>query len=85
MKIGTTQDSLPRFTFPTLVGKPTIRGQPVEGNFYIPDTVVGKDTETYRQYLELTYPIEHGQIAQWQLMNEIWRHSFSLLQADPSN
>lgn len=60
MKIGTTQDAIPRYTFPTCIGKPTLRGQALQQSqpdIHLADTVIGTDVDKHRSLLDLTYPI----------------------------
>jgi len=88
MKIGTTEDSVPRYTFPTCVGRPTLRGQTLQKtqpDIHLKDTVIGNDVEKHRALLDLTYPISHGQITQWDQMKQIWNHCVQVLGGDPTN
>ena len=42
----------------------------------IKDFYVGEDAEKIRGVLELNYPIEHGEINNWDDMEIIWGHIF---------
>jgi actin-related protein 2 len=43
----------------------------------LPDIVIGEDANKYRQYLNLTYPMDNGIIKDWESMQALWEHTFT--------
>ena len=41
---------------------------------------IGKDLETRRGLCHLEYPMNHGIVENWNLMEEIWKHIYSKAQ-----
>merc|ERR1719474_2436794 len=73
-KIGFNTGDVPRETIPTIIGRP-----------YLPfmvcgiarkDVYSGRDAIANRAVLELTYPIEHGIVQNWNNLEDIWSHAF---------
>eukprot|EP01052_Picozoa_sp_SAG31_P011424 SAG31_NODE_645_length_13244_cov_11.768903_6_plen_89_part_00 len=42
----------------------------------IGDFVVGPQVEEYRGVLKISYPMEHGQVNNWEDMEKIWQHLY---------
>lgn len=42
----------------------------------LPDIVVGADAQKYRQFLNLTHPMDNGIIKDWESMEALWEHTF---------
>jgi len=73
-KAGKGGETMPRSVFPTLVGTPkSTGGMPAMGrkNIYIGDEAIAK-----KGVLKLTYPVNNGNIKDWEDMKAIWLHSF---------
>ncbi len=82
-KIGYAGDTLPK-VFPTIVGKPKYqqRMAGVESQ----DLYVGDDTVSMRGVLKLEYPINRGQVMDWNHYYAILNHIFyNTLRIDPKN
>lgn len=43
----------------------------------LPEIVVGDDANKYRQFLNLTYPMDNGIIKDWESMEALWEHTFT--------
>lgn len=83
-KAGFAGDDAPRAVFPTVVGRPkreTVLVGSTHKEEYIGDEALAK-----RGVLKLSYPIEHGQIKDWDMMEKVWHHCyFNELRAQPSD
>lgn len=74
-KAGIGGETMPRSVFPTLVGTPKATvGMPAMGakREYIGDEAISK-----KGILKLTYPIENGNVKDWDSVKTIWSHLFS--------
>ncbi|XP_059488463.1 actin-like [Neocloeon triangulifer] len=69
-----TADS-PSIVFSSVVGRPRIASELVLG-VNPRDNYVGKDAQEKRGILALSYPIDHGRVADWDDMAKIWHHTF---------
>lgn len=81
-KIGFSNDETPKI-IPTLVGslRRSLTGQHDSEN----TTYIGKSAQNRRGILKLKYPIQRGQINNWESMEKIWRHAFDYeLMIEPS-
>eukprot|EP00761_Pharyngomonas_kirbyi_P013043 gb/GECH01013070.1/.p1 GENE.gb/GECH01013070.1/~~gb/GECH01013070.1/.p1 ORF type:complete len:427 (+),score=99.69 gb/GECH01013070.1/:1-1281(+) len=45
-------------------------------NNYFHEYYVGDDAQQYRDMLSIHYPIEHGVVTDWDLMEALWHHMF---------
>ena len=71
----------PEHTFPSIVGRPILRTEerslsaanlPTD----LGDIVVGDEAAKYRSLLQVTHPLEHGIIKNWEDMMELWNYTF---------
>lgn len=69
----------PAHTFPSLIGRPILRaeerGQSAE-TAAIKDIMVGDLASEYRSYLQLSQPMEHGIVKNWDDMKHLWDYTF---------
>lgn len=73
-KIGYASTDAPKSAFPTIVGKPRIPGV-IIGTEY-KDSFIGEDAQLRRGVLNMTYPMEHGKVSNWDDIEKIWAHAF---------
>ncbi len=77
VKAGFAGEPGPRLIFPTLVGRPRTPGAaPTE-------PIVGAQAEQLRATLQLTSPIDHGFVADWDDLARVLDHTFRALGAAP--
>jgi len=74
MKAGIAGDEAPSVIFPALVGKPksasAMQGVTQKEHY------LGDEANQKRGILNLSYPIEHGIVNDWDGMEKIWHHTF---------
>jgi len=73
-KAGFSGDEAPRTVFPSIVGRPKMPGIMV--GIDVRDNYVGDEAMSKRGILSLRYPIEHGMVTNWEVMEKIWHHTF---------
>ncbi|SCV73678.1 BQ2448_6108 [Microbotryum intermedium] len=87
VKCGFAGSNFPSHTFPCLIGRPILRTEErgsTAATANITDIMVGDAASEYRSYLQLTQPMEHGIVRNWDDMKLIWDHVFyDKLQIDP--
>ena len=60
LKMGFAGDSFPRYTIPSIVGRPQLRsGHAVDG-VELKDEMFGDEANPHRSLLDIKYPIEEG-------------------------
>merc|ERR1719498_1876347 len=73
-KGGFAGDDAPRCVFPSIVGRPKMRHIIVGSDDR--DCFVGEEAQAKRGMLALKYPIEHGIVTNWDVMEKIWHQTF---------
>ena len=81
MKVGFAENEAPRVAFPTIVGK---RRSFISSSQF-KDEYLGEEALFRRVGLNLTYPIEHGVVKNWDDMQKIWEHSFEQINVSPKD
>jgi actin-related protein len=80
-KAGFAGDEAPSSVFPCVIGRPK-HLEVMDVNHQ--DTFVGDDAQIKRGILDISYPIEHGIVLDWDDMEKIWHHTFyNELRVDP--
>lgn len=85
-KCGFAGDNFPRHSFPSMLGRPTIRSEEsvVEGLDLQGKThLCGYEASQYRSMLQITYPIENGIVRNWDDMILLWDYTFEKLGINP--
>ena len=64
----------PRVLFPTIVGRPHRTSVMISTE--LKDSYVGDEVQARRDTFNITHPIEHGVVTNWDDMEKIWHHIF---------
>ncbi|KAK1439411.1 hypothetical protein QVD17_05229 [Tagetes erecta] len=75
MKAGYAGDDAPTAVFSSIVGKPRHTAGLMIG-MGRKDAYIGDEAQSKRGMLNLTYPIHHGVVQNWDDMEKIWHHTF---------
>jgi len=82
-KCGFAGQNFPEHTFQSIVGRPILRTEErggAAGATGLPtdlgDIVVGDLASQYRTLLQISQPVEHGIIKNWEDMMELWNYTF---------
>jgi actin len=72
-KAGISGEDAPSCCFPSIIGTPKYQNIMTcqQKDFYIGDEAIAK-----KGVLNLTYPIEHGIITNWDGMEQVWHNCF---------
>jgi actin-related protein 2 len=62
--------------FPSIVGRPILRAEERLGTTVIKDIMVGDEAAANRTYLQVTQPMEHGIVRNWEDMKHLWDYTF---------
>ena len=62
--------------FPSIVGRPILRAEERVGSTVIKDIMVGDEAAENRNYLQVTQPMEHGIVRNWEDMKILWDYTF---------
>lgn len=77
LKAGFAGDNLPRFQFPSIVGRPVLRAEEEAiGDVELKPIMVGDEAAALRRALEISYPLENGVIRNWEDMETVWKYLF---------
>ncbi|KAH0836839.1 actin actin-like protein [Lanmaoa asiatica] len=84
VKVGYAGSNFPEHVFPSIVGRPILRAEERVGSAVIKDIMIGDDAAENRNYLQVTQPMEHGIIRNWEDMKHLWNYTFDeKLKVDP--
>jgi actin-related protein 2 len=85
VKCGFAGTNFPSHIFPSMVGTPQMRYDEEFLDIELKDIMVGDEAARYRSMLEIRYPVEQGQVKNWDDMCHIWDYTFfDRLKVDPS-
>jgi actin-related protein 2 len=62
--------------FPSIVGRPILRAEERQGSTSIRDIMVGDEAAEHRSSLQVTQPMEHGIVKNWEDMRHLWDYTF---------
>lgn len=70
--------------FPSIVGRPILRAEERVGSAVIKDIMIGDEAAQNRNYLQVTQPMEHGIVKNWEDMKHLWDYTFNeKMKVDP--
>lgn len=75
IKSGFSGDDAPKCYTPTLIGYPRTDAEPVVGSVEVKGHYIGEEAWNKRGVLDLTCPIQHGHVSDWDAMELIWEHT----------
>lgn len=76
LKMGFAGENFPRFTIPSIAGRPLLRANQKIGDVELKPLMLGDEANPLRSYLEITYPIREGIIENWDDMEALWAYTF---------
>ena len=77
LKMGFAAENFPRFTIPSIAGRPLLRANQKIGEVELKPLMLGDEANPLRSYLEITYPIKEGIVENWDDMEALWRYTFN--------
>jgi actin-related protein 2 len=84
VKVGYAGSNFPEHVFPSIVGRPILRAEERLGSSAIKDIMVGDEAAELRNFLQVTQPMEHGIVKNWEDMKILWDYTFDeKLKVDP--
>ncbi|TEB21957.1 actin binding protein [Coprinellus micaceus] len=84
VKVGYAGSNFPEHVFPSIVGRPILRAEERVGKGVIKDIMIGDEAEDNRNFLQVTQPMEHGIVKNWEDMRLLWNYTFDeKLKVDP--
>ncbi|GAA99365.1 uncharacterized protein L969DRAFT_93826 [Mixia osmundae IAM 14324] len=79
VKTGYAGSNFPEFSFPSIIGRPILRAEErgaAPSTTNIRDIMIGDEASEFRSYLQLTQPMEHGIVRDWNDMKLLWDYTF---------
>ncbi|MHA1398585.1 MAG: actin, cytoplasmic 2, partial [Candidatus Heimdallarchaeaceae archaeon] len=73
---GFAGEDQPRSVFPTIIGYPKYQIIMTDVEHYVREYYIGEEAINLRGVLKLVYPVEHGQVQDWDAMERIWHYTF---------
>ncbi|WVW86073.1 hypothetical protein I302_108112 [Kwoniella bestiolae CBS 10118] len=84
VKCGYAGSNFPEYVFPSVVGRPILRAEERLGTSQIKDIMVGDEASEFRSFLQVSQPMEHGIVKNWEDMGHLWDYTFNeKLNIDP--
>ena len=75
LKMGYAGDNFPRFTVPSVVGRPMLRSKQTVGDMELREIMYGDEVTPFRALLEVSYPIEEGRVKNWEDFAALWEYT----------
>ncbi|KAI9633979.1 actin binding protein [Dioszegia hungarica] len=76
VKCGWAGSNFPEHVFPSVIGRPILRAEERLGTSQLRDIMVGDDAAENRSFLQMTQPMEHGIVKNWEDMRHLWDYTF---------
>ncbi|TFK21780.1 actin binding protein [Coprinopsis marcescibilis] len=84
VKVGYAGSNFPEHVFPSILGRPILRAEERVGTGVIKDVMIGDEAEVNRNFLQVSHPMEHGIVKNWEDMKLLWDFTFDeKLRVDP--
>ncbi|KAH9952775.1 hypothetical protein BGW80DRAFT_1522358 [Lactifluus volemus] len=75
IKVGYADSNCPEHVFPSVIGRPILRSEERVGDAVIKDIMVGDEAAALRNYQQVTPPMEHGIVRNWEDMKYLWDYT----------
>lgn len=86
VKVGYAGDNFPTHMFPSMIGRPMMRFEEEFKDVELKEWMIGDECAKYRAMLDVSYPVENGQVRDWKGMEKLWDYTFSeRLNIDPKD
>lgn len=82
IKAGLSGEEKPKVIFNNYVGRP--KHNKVMLTTHDQDLFVGPECDDYRGLLKLNYPMNHGNIENWDDMEQVWNYTMKAIKVTPS-
>jgi actin-related protein 2 len=76
LKMGYAGENFPRFTIPSIAGRPLLRASQKIGEVELKPLMLGDEANPLRSFLEISYPIREGIVESWDDLTELWKYTF---------
>lgn len=77
VKVGFAGSNFPEHVFPSIIGRPILRAEErLTTASQISDIMMGDEAAAHRTYLQITQPMEHGIVKNWEDMQLLWNYTF---------
>lgn len=76
LKMGYAGDNFPRYTIPSIVGRPQLRSKQNVGDLELREVMYADEASPYRALLDITYPIDEGRVRDWNDFEALWNYTF---------
>eukprot|EP00834_Sanchytrium_tribonematis_P006271 NODE_444_length_7340_cov_0.313631.p5 type:complete len:311 gc:universal NODE_444_length_7340_cov_0.313631:3076-2144(-) len=89
VKAGWAGSNFPTSIFPSVVGRPILTSQTdlkaiqEKTGKTVKDIMVGDECTPFTQLLQMNYPMENGQVRNWDDMHFVWNYTFEKLKCNP--
>ena len=76
LKLGFAGDNFPRYSIPSIAGRPLLRANQKVGDIELKPLMLGDEANPLRSMLEITYPIAEGIVENWEDCTALWEYCF---------
>lgn len=76
LKMGYAGENFPRFTIPSIAGRPLLRASQKIGDIELKPLMLGDEANPLRSLLEISYPIREGIVESWDDLEALWGYTF---------
>jgi actin-related protein 2 len=76
LKMGFAGENFPRYTIPSIAGRPLLRANQKIGEIELKPLMLGDEANPLRSFLEISYPIREGIVDNWEDMEALWAYTF---------
>ena len=85
LKMGYAGENFPRYTIPSIAGRPMLRASQKIGEIELKPLMLGDEANPLRQFLEISYPIKEGIVESWDDLEALWGYTFHTKMGLPKN